>query len=258
VEPVVDFETATTYGGKKPVSRIIPFFLVIAVCLVTGILLGVMTGGRTASPAGPKQAPLRVVFLGYETLSAPADLKAVWVLALDGEGGAEFTGISPALVVTTNLGQPAVLREFLSDPAGAPARMPQIAVIPQPADVVAFDAQGFSTVVNRTGGVPIDGNYLGGQELMDQLLQIGPDPLVLLRMQLRIVRSMFAAGPCPSESALAGLQPEHYLSVLATDQLVSECRKRGPYLQGSLAFRIMDGVIPWELPDGSIGLLEAE
>ncbi len=254
----MDLEAAETEREKKSGNRIIPFLLVIAVCLVTGIILGYATGGKTASPAEPKQAPLRLVFLGYETLQSPASLNSIWILSLDGNGGAEFTGISPALVVTTNLGQPAVLREFLSDPAGAPARVLQIAVIPQPATVVEFDTQGFSTVVNRTGGVPIDGNYLNGQELVTQLSQSGSDPLVLLRFQLRVVRSMFSAGPCPSESALAGLNPEHYLSSLAPDVLVSECRKRGPYLQGAVSFRIMDNMIPWQLPDGSIGLLAAE
>jgi len=255
---VADFEALETEREKPSGNRIVPFLLVIAVCLATGILLGWMTGGRTDSPAEPKQAPLQVVFLGYESLQAPAVLQSIWILSLDGDGGAEFAGVSPALVVTTDLGQPAVLREFLSDPAGAPARVLQIGVLPQPSTVVEFDSQGFATMVNRTGGVPIDGSYLNGPDLLARLAQGDPDPLARLRFQLRVVRAMFAAGPCPSESSLAGLNPEHYLSTASPDLLVAECRKRGPYLQGSVSFRIMDDVIPWLMPDGSIGLLEAE
>jgi hypothetical protein len=257
-EPAVDPETAESYGGKKTGNRIIPFLLVVAVCLATGMLLGWLTGGRSAPPSEPKQAPLRLVFLGYPTLQAPAPPKAVWILSLDGSGGAEFTGISPALVVTTRLGQPAVLRDFLADPAGAPARVPQLDLFPQTAVVVEFDLQGFIVVVNRSGGVPIDGEYLDGQELAALLTGGDPDPVADLRLQLRVVRSMFAAGPCLSDSALAGLQPDHYLSTLSPSQLAAECRDRGPYLQGAVTFRIMDDVIPWQLPDGSVGLLAAE
>lgn len=254
----MDSESTEAYNAPKTGNRIIPFLLVIAVCLVTGIILGALTGGRTASTAEPKQAPLRLVFLGYESLPSPAVLKAIWILELDGNGGAEFTGVSPALVVTTSLGQPAVLRDFLSDPAGAPARVMQISAIPQPSTVVEFDLEGFIIVVNRSGGVPIDGTYWNGDELAGQLAAGGTDPIADLRLQLRIVRSMFSAGPCFNDSALAGLQPEHYLSSLPPSQLVSECRVRGPYLKGSVDFRIMDDVIPWQLPDGSIGLLAEE
>ncbi|MBN2085040.1 MAG: hypothetical protein JW748_07420 [Anaerolineales bacterium] len=249
---------AVELSDQKTGSRIIPFLLVIAVCLVTGLALGSWTGGKTASPAEPKQAPLNLVYLGYDSFRTPAELSSVWVLMLDGNGGAEFRGISPALIITTAVGHPAVLRDFLSDPFGASARIPQIPCIPQPAIVVAIDRDGFSTVVNRTGGVQIDGNYLRGDDLVAFLSQGGPDPIAGLRQELRVVKSMFAAGPCPSESSLAGLDPEHLLSTLAPDALVAECRKRGPYLQGSVIFRIMDDAIPWQLPDGSIGLLPAE
>jgi hypothetical protein len=254
----VDLDAVDMEREKKSGNRVIPFLLVVAVCLATGIILGGLTGGKTASSSEPKQAPLTLIYLGYDAFQAPAGLRSIWILSLDGNGGAEFSGISPALVVTTDLGQPVVLRDFLSDPAGAPARVLQIGVLAQPATVVAFDSLGFSTAVNRAGGVPIDGNYLRGADLISLLAQSGSDPLVTLSLQLRIVRSMFAAGPCPSESALAGLSPEHYLSSLTPDLLVAECRKRGPYLEGSIGFRIMKDVIPWQLPDGSIGLLEAE
>jgi hypothetical protein len=254
----VDLDAADMERDRKTGSRIIPFLLVIAVCLVTGIALGSWTGGKTISPAEPKQAPLTYVYLGYETFQAPAKLNSVWVLTLDGNGGAEFRGISPALVITTAVGQPAVLRDFLADPYGAAARIPQIPYLPQAPTVVAIDREGFFTMVNRTGGVPIDGNYLRGDELLAFISQGGRDPIAVLRQELRVVKSMFAAGPCPSESSLAGLNPEHLLSTLAPDALVAECRKRGPYLQGTVLFRIMDDAIPWELPDGSIGLLPAE
>ncbi len=254
----MDHDASDLERDRKTGSRIIPFILVIAVCLVTGIALGSWTGGKTGSPAEPKQAPLRFVYLGYAALQAPAELNSIWVLTLDGDGGAEFLGISPALVITTAVGQPAVLRDFLADPYGAAARIPQVPQIPQPSLVVAIDREGFFTMVNRTGGVPIDGNYLRGDELLSFLAQGGRDPIAVLRQEMRIVKSMFASGPCPSESMLAGLNPEHLLSTLAPDALVAECRKRGPYLQGTVIFRIMDDGIPWELPDGSIGLLPAE
>jgi hypothetical protein len=255
---VADFEALEPEREGKNGKRIVSFLLVIAVCLATGILLGWLTGGTTAPTAEPKQAPLRLVFLGYESLAPPAALRAIWILTLDGNGGAEFLGVSPALVVTTELGQPAVLRDFLSDPSAAPARALQIGIFPQPFLVVEFDSQGFAMMVNRTGGVPIDGAYLGGADLSAQLSQGDPDPLAALRFQLRVVRGLFAADPCPSDSSLAGLNPEHYASSLAPDLLVAECRKRGPYLKGSVSFRIMENVTPWQLPDGSIGLLEAE
>ena len=134
----------------------------------------------------------------------------------------------------------------------------QVAIFPQPSTVVGLDLQGFTIVVNRSGGVPLDGTYWDGGELAEQLAASGPDPVDILRLQLRIVRSMFSAGPCPSDSTLTGLQPAHFLSTLSPSQLVSECRARGPYLKGSVVFRIMDDVIPWQLPDGSIGLLASE
>jgi hypothetical protein len=254
----VDYDAVETGSDKKSGGRIIPFLLVIAVCLAAGIGLGALTGGTTSAPSESKQAPIHLVFLGYESFQTPAVLKAIWILSLDGNGKAEFLGLSPALTVTTALGQAAVLREFLSDPSGAPGRAPQIPVIPQPSTVVEIDSLGFSTAVNRTGKVPIDGDYLGSRELLALMAQGEPDPLAVLRQQLRVVKSMFSAGPCPSESSLVGLNPEHYLSSLTPDLLVAECRKRGPYLQGSVSFRIMDDVVPWQLPDGSIGLLAVE
>jgi hypothetical protein len=254
----VEIDAADAIQERKGVSRIIPFLLVIAVCLLTGIALGSWTGGKTASPAEPKQAPLNLLYFGYDTFSAPAVLRSVWVLRLDGKGGAEFEGISPALVVTTAVGQPAVLRDFLADPYGAPARATQIPILPQPFTAVAIDRQGFSIIANRIGGVAIDGNYLHGEALFAFLAPGDPDPLAELRRQLQAVKSIFAAGPCPSESSLAGLNPEHLLSDLAPEALVAECRKRGPYLQGTVVFRILDNVIPWQMPDGTIGLLAAE
>jgi hypothetical protein len=254
----VEFEAADMERNRKSGSRIIPFLLVIAVCLVAGIALGTWTGGRSDSPAEPKQDPLTLVYLGYESFQSPAVLGSVWILRLSGDGKAAFEGISPAMVVTTTLGQAAVLREFLADPLGAPARVPQVPFLPADATIVEFDRQGFATAVNRIGGIPIDGNYLRGSDLLAFLEQGRPDPLAVLRQQLRAVKAMFAAGPCPSESTLAGLHPEHYLSTLAPEVLVAECRKRGPYLEDAVSFSILDGVIPWQLPDGSIGLLPAE
>jgi hypothetical protein len=235
--------------------RIVPFLLVIAVCLIAGILLGSITGGNLPAPAQTKNPPLTLIFLGYDAIGAPSALEAVWIVSLDGKGNADFDGISPAIVLATTQGQPAVLRDFLANPLEAPSRMFQLPIFPQPSTVVAFDRQAFSILVNRLGGVPIDGKYLRGQELSDFLATNAADPLAALRAQLRVVKSLFSSGPCLSESALAGLQPDHLLSSLPPDLLVAECKKRGPYLQGSLQFRILDDVIPWNMPDGSIGLL---
>jgi hypothetical protein len=240
---------------SKSGIRIVPFLLVIAACLIAGILLGSITGGNLASPAQTKNPPLTLVFLGYDSIRTPTALEAVWVLSLDGNGGADFEGISPAVVVTTTQGQPAVLRDFLADPLDAPSRMFQLSLLPQPSTAVAFDRQAFSILVNRLGGVPIDGKYLRGQDLTDLLSENAADPLSALRTQWRIVKSLFASGPCLSESALAGLQPDHLLSNLPPNLLVAECKKRGPYLQGAVRFRILEDVTPWTMPDGSIGLL---
>ena len=235
--------------------RIIPFLLVIAVCLAAGILLGSITGGGLASPAPTKNPPLTLVFLGYDSIQSPTALESVWVLSLDGTGKADFDGISPAVIITTSQGQPAVLRDFLADPLDAPSRLYQVALIPQPATSVSFDRQGFTTLVNRLGGVPIDGKYLRGPDLSNLLLANATDPLAELRTQLQVVKSLFASGPCLSVSALSGLQPDHLLSSLPPDLISAECQKRGPYLQGSVQFRILDDVLPWTMPDGSTGLL---
>jgi hypothetical protein len=251
----VGFEPIETSGQPKSGIRIVPFLLVIAACLIAGILLGSFTGGNLPSSAPTKNPPIRLVFLGYDSLQAPAALDSIWVLTLDGNGTADFWGISPAVVITTVEGKPVVLRDFLSDPIDAPTRMYQIPLIPQPVTAALFDRQAFSTMVNRLGGVPIDGKYLRGQDLSNLLSENASDPLTTLRIQLRVVKGLFSSGPCLSESALSGLLPEHLRSNLPPDLLVAECKKRGPYLQGSVQFRILDDVIPWQLPDGSIGLL---
>jgi hypothetical protein len=251
----VGFNPMDADRQSKSGIRIVPFLLVIAVCLIAGILLGSFTGGNLPSPAKTKNPPLTLVFLGYDSIQAPSALESVWVLSLDGNGRADFEGISPAVVVTTTQGQPAVLEDFLADPLDAPSRMYQLALIPQPSTSVAFDRQAFSILVNRLGGVPIDGKYLRGQDLSDFLSAEAADPLAALRAQWRVVKSLFASGPCLSESTLAGLQPDHLLSNLPPNLIVAECTKRGPYLQGNVQFRILDDVIPWTMPDGRIGLL---
>jgi len=244
-------------ADSKPKSgiRIVPFLLVIAACLIAGILLGSFTGGNLPSPAQTKNPPLNLVFLGYDSIQTPSALESVWVLTLDGNGNADFHGISPAVVVVTTQGQPAVLRDFLADPLDAPSRMYQIPLIPQPSTSVAYDRQAFSILANRLGGVPIDGKYLRGQDLSNFLSANAADPLGALRAQLRVVKSLFSSGPCLSESALSGLQPDHLLSSLPPDLIAAECKKRGPYLQGTVQFQILDDVTPWTMPDGTIGLL---
>jgi hypothetical protein len=174
---------------------------------------------------------------------------------LDGKQNADFLGVSPATVFITVSGQAAVLRDYLADPMGAPARLTQISLFPQPALTIQFDQRAVSTIVNRLGGIWIDKQFLQGQETLYWLLESGPDPLEALRRQEKVMESVFTAGPCLSESILTGLYPDHLVSPLLPETLVGECVQRGPFLKGNLRFRIMDNVIPWEMPDGSTGLL---
>jgi hypothetical protein len=178
---------------------------------------------------------------------------------LDGKGKARFFGISPATITTTKSGQTTVLKDFLADPLGAPARLYQVDLFPFPSTTVELDIQGFSVLINRIGGVRIEDRVFRGQDIVSLLEYYSTNPLEDLRFQSRIISAMFeTAGPCPSESSLAGLQPAHLLAVMPVDMLISECTKRGPYLSGAVNVRILENVLPMDLPDGTIGLLPAE
>jgi hypothetical protein len=240
-----------TRGGA---GRIVPFLIVIGACLAAGILLGALSGGKLAQPDPPSAPPAVFVFLGYDNLKQPQRLNAIWVLNLDGKGHASYYGISPATVFLLESGQPALLREFLADPSGAPARLYKMPNIPQPATAIEFDEQALVSIINRSGGLNMDGKTIRGQDALTMLAGIS-DPLESLRLQARIVRILFsAAGPCLSESTLAGLSPEHLVANVPTDLLISTCVKRGPYMANAVQVDMLDKVLPIPLPDGSTGL----
>jgi hypothetical protein len=251
-----DFEGAVSRKDNRSGIRIIPFLLVILICLAAGLLLGTYAGGNLPpASASPQNSPTVLVLLGYDTLQNSTAVRAIWILTLDGKQNAGFLGVSPATVFVTVNGQAVVLRDYLGDPTGAPARLTQISFFPQPALTIQFDQRAIFTIINRLGGIWIDKHFLQGQETLDWLSASGPDPLEALRRQEKVMQSVFSAGPCLSESILSGLYPEHLVSTLLPETLVGECVRRGPFLKGNVQFRILDNVIPWELPDGSTGLL---
>jgi hypothetical protein len=241
---------------KRPAGRMIPFLIVVGICLAAGILLGSLAGNGLASRSSGNQPPIYFALLGYDNLQTPEQLQSVWILTLDGNGHAAYQGISPVTVIFLPGGQVAVLQKFLANPLEAPSLLYQIDRIPKPATVVEYDRQGFATIINRMGGVRIEGQLLRGQDVLNLLDASASDPLARLRLESSLVSALFGtSGPCLSESALAGLHPDHLLSNYPPDMLISECTKRGPYLSGSISVDILDHVMPMELPDGGIGLL---
>jgi hypothetical protein len=249
--------SATSTSGREDQgrsSRILPFIFVIIACLAAGVILGILTGGRFSHSAQPAAPPAVYVFLGYDTLGNPTRLESLWVLTLDGNGHAAYFGISPSTIISLDTGQPALLRDFLGEPAGAPARLYKVPQIPQPATAVEFDEQGLAAIINRSGGLSLDAKTMRGQEVVI-MVSSSVNPLDALRLQARIVQSLFtAAGPCLSESTLAGLSPDHFVTNVPTEMLIASCLKRGPFMVNAVQVKIMDQVIPMELPDGSIGL----
>ncbi len=133
--------------------RIIPFLVVIAVCLAAGLLLGSFTGGGLRLSGADKESSVDACLPRVRIHPNP---RPRWSRC----GYCRWTetekrtseGISPAVIITTAQGQPAVLRDFLADPLDAPSRLYQLSLIPQPSTSVAFDRQGFNTLVNRLGG----------------------------------------------------------------------------------------------------------
>jgi hypothetical protein len=244
------------HAGRRG-GRVLPFLLVVGVCLVAGIWLGSLAGGGFASVrAGEPSAAF--VFLGYDDLQTPHALDAIWILTLDGKGHAAYSGISPATVILSKDGQASVLRELLSDPRAAPARLYQVERIPNPATAVEFDRQALAMIISRMGGIRIDGRPLRGPDAM-QLLESETDPVGQLRLQAKVVSSLFGVnGPCLGDAALIGLDPDHLVSSMPTDMLVAECAKRGPYLEGSVVVGLLDKVERLDLPDGSVGLWPIE
>jgi hypothetical protein len=238
-------------------GRVLPFLLVVGVCLVAGIWLGSLAGGGFASVrAGEPSAAF--VFLGYDNLKAPQSLDAIWVLTLDGRGHANYAGISPATVILSKDGQAAVLRELLSDPRAAPAKLYQVERIPNPATAVEFDRQALAMIISRMGGIRVDGHPLRGPDVL-KLLESESESIGQLKLQAKVVSALFGVnGPCLGEAALIGLDPDYLISSIPTDLMVAECAKRGAYLDGSVIVDILDKVEKVDLPDGSVGLWPTE
>jgi hypothetical protein len=240
------------HGGA---GRVVPFLVVVGGCLLAGILLGILAGGKFTTPASPSPPPAVFVFLGYDNLKQPRSLEAVWVLQLDGRGRAAYLGISPATILPLENGQPVVLRDYLADPSGAPARLYKIPRIAQPSTTVAFDEQGLAAIINRSGGLALDGKTYRGQEVVTKLSALA-DPLDGLRLQARVAKALFtAAGPCLGEAALAGLSPDHLITNIPAEMLIAECVSRGPYRTADIKVQALEEVMRMILPDGKTGLV---
>jgi hypothetical protein len=243
------------WDQPRSASRLLPFMLVVGACLVAGILLGALAGGKF-TPSLPSSSPAAVyILLGYENLKESQKLTAFWVVTFDGSGHVDYLGYSPATILTLDSGQPALLKDYLADPLGAPAHLYRLPRIPQPAIVVEFDSIGLIAIINRSGGLNVDGKSFHGQEILADL-DARSDPLDSMREQARIVRALFhSTGPCLSESTLAGLSGEHVISSMPLDRLVQECVAHGPYMDDAIRVSVFDQVVAMVLPDGSTGLL---
>jgi hypothetical protein len=247
-------ETDGEVTKVRPGSRVLPFLLVVGVCLAAGIWLGSIAGGGLSSAARAGEASEAFVFLGYDDLQSPTRLTAIWVLELDGRGKASYLGLSPSTIILAKDGQAAVLRDLLVDPRAAPARLYQVDRIPNPSTAVEFDNHALAMIINRMGGIRLDGRPLRGQDVI-ALAAAESDPVAQLRLQSRIVTALFGInGPCLGEAAYAGLDPEHLVSTKPSDVFVAECVQRGPYLEDAIRVEVLDTVEKIDLPDGSIGL----
>jgi hypothetical protein len=247
--------SSAAWEPHQGVSRLLPFLLVVGGCLLAGIIMGALAGGINSASKPAGQPAMVFVLLGYDNLKQPRRLEAVWAVTFDGTGHADYFGYSPATIVILDNNQPAVLRDFLSDPLGAPAHLFRIPRFAQPATAIEFDEAGLISIINRSGGVMLDDKTLRGQEAITWMRSI-KDPLDSLKMQSRIVESLFRnATPCLSESTLAGLSGEHVIANQPLEALIGECLKRGPYMDDAIRVKILDRVTPMLLPDGSTGLL---
>jgi hypothetical protein len=247
---------SSSAGWEQPrgASRLLPFLLVVGGCLLAGIVMGALAGGKF-SPTKPAAPPAAVfVLLGYDTFQQPRQMTALWVVTFDGAGHADYLGYSPATIFMLDNNQPAVLRDFLADPLGAPSRLYRLPRIPQPATVIEFDRASLISIINRSGGVNMDGRLFHGQDIVTMFASL-QDPLENLRLQARIVQILFrSTGPCLSESTLAGLSGEHVISNTPLNVIIQECVLHGPYMEDAVRVTILDQVTPMALPDGSTGL----
>jgi hypothetical protein len=242
------------WESHQSASRLLPFLFVVGGCLLVGLFMGALAGGKYA-PSKPAGRPaVNFILLGYDNLKVTRRLTAVWVVTFDGAGYADYLGYSPSTILTLDNNQPAVLRDYLADPLGAPVHLFRISKIPQPATTIEFDNLSLLSIINRSGGVNLDGKILHGQDILS-MFESMEDSLEALRLQARIVQILFrSTGPCMSESTLAGLGGEHVISSVPLDQIIQDCVDHGPYMDDAIRVKVFDQVLPMILPDGSTGL----
>ncbi|MCX6025148.1 MAG: hypothetical protein NTY23_02620 [Chloroflexi bacterium] len=232
--------------------------LVVLSFLVVGMLLGRAAGqgGLALFAPTPPLGTSTYLILGYDTLEGGGHLLAVWRLTLEGSGQAHLLGLSPATIVFLADGQPAVVREVLRDPANPTLDGLQAYFTREPEAIVLIDNQAFATLVNRLGGVFLDGRSLKGQEVTEGLGALQDSPIEALHYQSRVLRALASRiPPRPEEYVIAGLAPDHLRSTLPLGELITANESRFPLLGNRITIETLDSVSAFTLPDGSQGLL---
>ena len=232
--------------------------LVVLSFLVVGMLLGRAAGqgGLALFAPTPSLGTSTYLILGYDTLEREGHLLAVWRLTFEGSGQAHLLGLSPATIVFLADGQPAVLREVLRDPANPALDGLQAYFTREPEAIVLIDNQAFATLVNRLGGVFLDGRSLKGQEVTEALGAMQDSPIEALHYQSRVLRALASRiPPRPEEYVIAGLAPDHLRSTLPLGELITANEMRFPFLGNRITVETLDSVSAFTLPDGSQGLL---
>ena len=235
--------------------------LVVLSFLVIGMLLGRAAGqgGLALLAPTPLQGTATYLILGYDTLEDGGQLLAVWRLTLEGTGRAQLLGISPATIVFLSDGQPAIVRDVLRDPANPTLDGLQGYFAREPEAIVLIDNHAFATLVNRLGGVFLDGRSLKGQEVTDALLGLQSSPIEALHYQSQILRALAARIPPRAEEyVIAGLAPVHLRTTVPLANLVAANETRFPFIASRILIETVDTVSTFTLPDGSEGLLPIE
>jgi hypothetical protein len=194
--------------------------------------------------------------LGYDQLTPPCHLLAVWIVQVQNSGPAKFLGLSPATIIFLPNEQPAVLRDALGDPQSINPDVLHAYLKSAPDAVVQIDNQAFETVANRLGGVFLEGRTLRGQDVVDVLGSEQSSPLEALDYEAQVLRALaLRIPPGPEAFILAGLSPAHVRSTIPLDRLVSENESRLPTLGTHIEVDLLDNVSSFTLPGGGQGLL---
>jgi hypothetical protein len=245
-------------ANRSSQMRFAATLLVVVSFLALGVFLGRTAGQQWTPLAGPTSAPQSETYLvlGYDQLTAPAHLLAVWIVQLQSSGQAKLLGISPSTIVFESNGQPAVLKDALGDPQSTNPNVLHGYLKGAPDAVIEMDNQAFETVANRLGGVFLDGRALRGQDVVDALLADQDSPLEALAYEAKVLRALaLRVPPGPEEFILAGLGPDHVRSTIPLDRLVSENESRLPTLSTHIQVDTLDNVSSFALPGGGQGLL---